>query len=279
MRSPHRRLATALVAGFALTVALAAGALGLEWTAPQRVTDTRPSAALRAARADGRRWPPSPRPRPPGPEARRRPVALPAVEQGRCRMDEGDDPVRVVQGRAVPGAQPRGRRGGGPGGGRVPHPRGRHLPLAAAQRGRRPHWRPRQRLHETSLQRGIGVAGAEHLRGHRGRRLDQPLERPDPAPTQHRRRPDLEPRRASWARSDLSIECEDRVLDGLVGLAASGRVVHLAWSDGKDGACLSTALRVRTSRDGGRTWSAPRTREHGSARSAGRSSARAARTC
>jgi hypothetical protein len=61
-------------------------------------------------------------------------------------------------------------------------------------------------------------------------------------------------------RSLLSITCSgDPLTDGLVGLASSGRLVHLAWSGGHQGDCLASTIVVRTSRDGGRTWEAART--------------------
>lgn len=55
-------------------------------------------------------------------------------------------------------------------------------------------------------------------------------------------------------RTHLSIDCQEPVIDALVGLGASGDTVHLAWSDAKAGSCIASELEVRTSRDDGVTW-------------------------
>ena len=64
---------------------------------------------------------------------------------------------------------------------------------------------------------------------------------------------------AKVASSGLSIDCHGpRVIDGLVGLTASGSTIHVAWSDAPNGACIADRVRIRTSRDDGRTWGQPR---------------------
>jgi len=262
MRSLRRRLALALVAGFALTLVLAAGALGLDWTSPQRVTDTRPSqltALHELAGSDG---------------------ALHLVH-GRLGPRPVDD--RLLYQRSSRGgatwseetilfASSAANRFLVPNFAIVAD--GDLVVVAFRTRGdgtslwsRRSedggkHWRPKQLLDDTRLQRGIGVpalsiSGETVVAAWTNRSNGRILLRrsTDGART-------WSPARVMGS-SDLSIECEDTLLDGLVGLAASGRVVHLAWSDGKDGACLSNALRLRTSRDGGRTWSAQRTASTG----------------
>ena len=60
------------------------------------------------------------------------------------------------------------------------------------------------------------------------------------------------------ASSDLSIDCSNpNVVDGLVGLAAAGSTVYVAWSDASGGACIASRVRIRTSHDNGRTWGKP----------------------
>ena len=60
-------------------------------------------------------------------------------------------------------------------------------------------------------------------------------------------------------RSSLSIDCKQRLTDGLVGLAIHDRSVHLAWSHAPTRQCLAKAIKVRTSLDRGKTWSPRRT--------------------
>jgi hypothetical protein len=61
------------------------------------------------------------------------------------------------------------------------------------------------------------------------------------------------------ARTTLSIECRSTRLDGLVGLAAAGTRLHLAWSTaGSSGGCIASRVRTRTSDDRGRAWGAAR---------------------
>ena len=61
------------------------------------------------------------------------------------------------------------------------------------------------------------------------------------------------------ATTKLSIDCKERVTDGLVGLAINDRSIHLAWSHASSRQCYASAIRARTSLDRGRTWSAVRT--------------------
>lgn len=61
------------------------------------------------------------------------------------------------------------------------------------------------------------------------------------------------------ARTKLSIDCRKRVTDGLVGIAANGRSIHVAWSHAPKRKCLADQILVRTSLDRGRTWSKRRT--------------------
>jgi hypothetical protein len=59
--------------------------------------------------------------------------------------------------------------------------------------------------------------------------------------------------------SQLSIDCQRRLTDALVGLAANGRSLHVAWSWAPSRRCVASAIRVRTSLDRGRSWSPQRT--------------------
>ena len=56
----------------------------------------------------------------------------------------------------------------------------------------------------------------------------------------------------------MSIDCQSRVTDGLVGLAANGKSVHVAWSDTARPECFADDVRVRTSLDRGTSWSPAR---------------------
>lgn len=60
-------------------------------------------------------------------------------------------------------------------------------------------------------------------------------------------------------QTGLSIDCRERVSDGLVGLAASTDTIHLAWSEAPAGKCQASSIKIRTSSDQGRTWSRART--------------------
>ena len=57
----------------------------------------------------------------------------------------------------------------------------------------------------------------------------------------------------------LSIDCRERVSDGLVGIAASTNTIHLAWSEAPAGKCQASSIKARTSSNQGRTWSRART--------------------
>jgi hypothetical protein len=56
----------------------------------------------------------------------------------------------------------------------------------------------------------------------------------------------------------MSIDCQTRTTDGLVGLAANGKSVHVAWSDNARPECFADEIRVRTSLDRGNSWSPAR---------------------
>jgi hypothetical protein len=60
-------------------------------------------------------------------------------------------------------------------------------------------------------------------------------------------------------RTRLSIDCRKRQVDGLVGLAASRRGLHVAWSEAPAGSCHASRIRARSSWDRGRTWRDART--------------------
>lgn len=119
-------------------------------------------------------------------------------------------------------------------------------------------WRPAERVASTTRKRGLGVpalaiGGRTVLLAWTDRTDGRLL---------LRRSTDGG---ATWAAArrmatgSLSIECGKRVLDALPGLAVSGDRVHLAWSDAPKGACLAATLRIRSSADGGRTWTDART--------------------
>ena len=56
----------------------------------------------------------------------------------------------------------------------------------------------------------------------------------------------------------LSIDCRERLTDGLAfGLAASKRLVHVAWSLAPKGRCQASSIALRTSDDRGRSWGSP----------------------
>jgi hypothetical protein len=55
-------------------------------------------------------------------------------------------------------------------------------------------------------------------------------------------------------RTSLSIDCKRRVLDGLVGLAPAGRIIHAAWSHASKRACQARSIKVRTSTTRGKKW-------------------------
>jgi hypothetical protein len=53
----------------------------------------------------------------------------------------------------------------------------------------------------------------------------------------------------------MSIDCKKRITDGLVGMAAAGRRLHVAWSHAPRKACQAAAIKVRSSANRGRSWS------------------------
>jgi len=60
-------------------------------------------------------------------------------------------------------------------------------------------------------------------------------------------------------KTSLSIDCRKRLTDGLVGLAASERSIHVAWSHSPKSKCRADAIKSRSSTDRGKTWSDQRT--------------------
>ena len=66
-----------------------------------------------------------------------------------------------------------------------------------------------------------------------------------------------EPR--TLGRTGLSIDCRKRLTDGLVGLVASRRLVHAAWSLAPKGRCQASSVVMRSSDDRGRTFGPSRT--------------------
>jgi hypothetical protein len=57
----------------------------------------------------------------------------------------------------------------------------------------------------------------------------------------------------------LSIDCKDQLTDGLVGIAANDKSIHVAWSDTGSRRCYADDIKVRTSLDRGGAWSPART--------------------
>jgi hypothetical protein len=57
----------------------------------------------------------------------------------------------------------------------------------------------------------------------------------------------------------VSIDCRARVSDGLVGLAAAGTRLHVAWADARERSCMAGRIVMRTSPDRGGRWRAERT--------------------
>lgn len=64
---------------------------------------------------------------------------------------------------------------------------------------------------------------------------------------------------AALGRTRLTIECRARVTDGLVGLAASGPRLYVAWAEARDRSCLADRIVVRASVDRGSRWRSRRT--------------------
>jgi hypothetical protein len=60
-------------------------------------------------------------------------------------------------------------------------------------------------------------------------------------------------------KTKLSIDCNAEVTDGLVGIAANDKSVHLAWSNAGKRQCYASDIKVRTSLDRGSSWSPART--------------------
>jgi hypothetical protein len=62
----------------------------------------------------------------------------------------------------------------------------------------------------------------------------------------------------TMARTSLSIDCKKKVNDGLVGLAAADRTLHVAWSHAPKRSCISSAIKSRTSTNRGGSWNKTR---------------------
>jgi hypothetical protein len=58
--------------------------------------------------------------------------------------------------------------------------------------------------------------------------------------------------------TNMSIDCRHQRTDGLVGLAANGRSIHVAWSNSGRRVCYADEIKVRTSLDRGAAWSPAR---------------------
>lgn len=61
------------------------------------------------------------------------------------------------------------------------------------------------------------------------------------------------------ASTKLSIDCKARVTDGLVGIAATGGKIHVAWSYARTRGCLAERIKMRTSANRGKSWKRVRT--------------------
>ena len=61
------------------------------------------------------------------------------------------------------------------------------------------------------------------------------------------------------ATTKLSIDCKAKVTDGLVGIAATGGKIHVAWSYSKTRSCLAERIKMRTSANRGKSWKRVRT--------------------
>ncbi len=60
-------------------------------------------------------------------------------------------------------------------------------------------------------------------------------------------------------KTNLSIDCKEKLTDGLVGMAANDKSLHVAWSHAPKRQCLAASIKVRTSLDRGQRWSRERT--------------------
>ncbi len=65
-------------------------------------------------------------------------------------------------------------------------------------------------------------------------------------------------RARTLGRTRMSIDCNAEVTDGLVGIAANDRSLHIAWSDAGKRQCYADDIKVRTSLDRGANWSKAR---------------------
>jgi hypothetical protein len=253
MRSLRRRLAPALAAG-ALSILLAAPALAAEWSDPVRVTPTRGSAlsSLHELAAGGGRLHLA--------DARLGPKAADdrvVVQRSSTRGATWSKEYAIFRSSStdrivIPNLAVAASGDTVVVAWRTRGPRGGSLWVRRSTDGGGA-WGPRIRLFASDAQRGIGtpalsIAGDTVVAAWTDRATGRVLLRRSANGG------------ASFGsarligRTHLSIDCQDEVLDGLVGLAAAGRTIHVAWSDAKAGSCLTNRLLVRTSRDAGVTF-------------------------
>ena len=57
----------------------------------------------------------------------------------------------------------------------------------------------------------------------------------------------------------LSIDCRAKQTDGLVGIAAASKSIHVAWSHAPLRSCIASSVEMRTSTDRGKSWGQTRT--------------------
>lgn len=140
---------------------------------------------------------------------------------------------------------------------RVSGPRSHALFVRVSRNGGR-SFGPRQELFSTSKPFGIGVPAVALGDGLIGVAwTDRANGRVKLRVSRNEGRSFLSAR--TLARTRLSIDCQERLTDGLVGLAASGRSVHVAWSHASTRQCHASSILMRTSTDRGKSWSPRRT--------------------
>jgi hypothetical protein len=250
MRSLRRRLAPALAAG-ALTILLAAPALAVEWSDPVRLTPARDSAlsALHELASGGGRLHLAharlgPKPQDDAIVYQRSSTQGASWSKERPLFRSTSSERIVIPNLAVAATgetvvvawRTRG-------------PAGSSLWVRRSTNGGT-DWEPRIRLFATDTQRGIGtpalsIAGDTLIAAWTDRTTGRVLLRRSGNGGESFGAAKL------VGRTHLSIDCQEEVLDGLVGLASTGSTVHVAWSDAKAGSCLSNRLLVRTSRNAG----------------------------
>lgn len=256
MRSLRRRLAPALAAG-ALTILLAAPTLAVEWSDPVRVTSTGDAAlsALHELASGGGHLHLAHARLGPKPQddaiVYQRSATLGASWSKERPLFRSTSTDRVV----IPNLAVAATGDTVVVAWRTRGPDGGSLWVRRSTDGGSA-WEPRIRLFASDAQRGIGtpaltITGDSVIAAWTDRATGRVL---------LRRSGDGG---ASFGaaklvgRTHLSIDCQDEVLDGLVGLASSGSTVHVAWSDAKEGSCLSNRLLVRTSPNAGVSFRDP----------------------